>query len=115
MREREPNKETIGRGELLYLWHPGTASIFSGYGLTTQPNNTESLVGLLMIDRPRPADPNWLQDVEAVFGGYQLAVMSANGDRGIACQMQIEPDSLPCLRRLPGPLTPAIRAAIPGC
>jgi hypothetical protein len=112
MGEREPGKETIGRGELLYLWHPGTTRIFSGYGLTTEPDSTESLVGLLMIDRPRPADPLWLQDVEAVFGDYQLAAMTATGDRGIACQMQIEPDSFPHLRRFPGPMATAVQAAL---
>lgn len=112
MKEREPRKEIIGRGELFYLWHPGTASIFSGYGLTTEADSTESLVGLLMIDRPRPADPRWLQEVEMVFGELQLAAMTARGERGIVCRMQIEADSLPHLRRFPGPVTPAIQKAL---
>jgi len=57
MHEREPQKETIGKGELFFLWHPGTEEIFSGYGLTTQAGSAEILVGLLMVDRPHPADP----------------------------------------------------------
>ncbi|MFC1790350.1 hypothetical protein ACFLZP_02600, partial [Patescibacteria group bacterium] len=81
----------------------------SGYGLATQDGSGDNLVGLLMIDRPRPADLGWLADVEAVFGDYQLAVMSANGDRGIACQMQIEPENSRFLRKFPGPLTSSIK------
>ena len=112
MKEREPRKEVIGRGELFYLWHPGTAQIFSGYGLATEAGSTDSLVGLLMIDRPRPADPRWLQEVEMVFGELQLAAMTARGERGIVCRMQIEADSLPHLRRFPGPITTATQTAL---
>ena len=112
MKERAPSKEIVGRGELFYLWHPGTAQVFSGYGLTSQPDSTESLVGLLMIDHPRPADPQWLHDVEWVFGECQLAAMTAARERGIACRMQIEPDSLPHLRRFPGPMTTTIQTAL---
>ena len=57
MGEREPRKEIIGRGELFFLCHPGTEDTFSGYGLTVQPGDKDILVGLLMIDRPGPADP----------------------------------------------------------
>jgi hypothetical protein len=55
-----------------------------------------------MVDRPRPVDPNWLEEVEATFGGYHLIVMTAAGERGIACQVQIGPESLPHLRQFPG-------------
>lgn len=41
--------------ELLYLWHPGTKDIFSGYGLVIAPNH---LVGVVMVDRPNTALPN---------------------------------------------------------
>lgn len=112
MQEREPRKEIIGKGELFFLWHPGTEEIFSGYGLTMQPGSTESLAGLLMVDRPRPADPEWLERVEATFGECQLVVMTAPGERGIACQMQIEPESLPYLRQYPGEKAAAIQAAL---
>ena len=61
MGEKEPRHETIGRGTLYYLTHPGTEDTFSGYGLTIYPDHPEHLIGLLMIDRPYPADPNWLQ------------------------------------------------------
>ena len=62
MVEREPRKETIGRGELFYLWHPETEDKFSGYGLTTKPERKNRLVGLLMVDRPLPADPESADD-----------------------------------------------------
>jgi hypothetical protein len=102
MYERAPRKETIGRGELLFLSHPGTQETFSGYGLTMQSGTEQLLVGLLMIDRPHPADPGWLAEVEASFGEYDLVAMTPAGERGIACQMQIDPESLPHPCRFPG-------------
>jgi hypothetical protein len=68
MGEREPRKETIGKGELHFLHHPGTANKFSGYGLTTQVGRKDSLVGVLMVDRPKPVDPEWLKNVDEAFG-----------------------------------------------
>jgi len=112
MVEREPAKETIGRGDLFFLWHPGTEMVFSGYGLALRSGSNELLTGLLMVDRPRPADPEWLADVEATFGECHLVPMTPAGERGIACQMQIEPDSLPHLRRFPGEKTTAIQTAL---
>ena len=112
MGEREPNKEIIGRGELFHLCHPGTAETFSGYGLTLQPGSKDLLVGLLMIDRPRPADPAWLRQVESTFGGTQLVPMTATGERGIACQLHIETESLVHLRRFPSRKTAAIKSAL---
>lgn len=101
MGEREPPKEIIRRGELFFLWHPETEGIISGYGLTLQAGRKDLLAGLLMVDRPKPVDPEWLREIEMTFGDYQLAVMTASGERGIACQMQIKPDSLPYLRQFP--------------
>jgi len=112
MVEREPGKETIGQGKLFFLWHPGTEEIFSGYGLAMQPGSNEFLVGLLMVDRPLPADPEWLQEVETTFGECQLVMMTAAGERGIACQMQIEPESLLYLRQYPGEKVVAIQKAL---
>ena len=66
------------------------AKIELGYGLAMRPGSNELLAGLLMVDRPRPADPQWLADVEATFGECHLVAMTAAGERGIACQMQIE-------------------------
>ena len=68
MQEHEPQKETIAKGELLFLSHPGTDNIFSGYGLTMQPGSNEFLAGLLMVDRPRPVDPEWLKEVDSTLG-----------------------------------------------
>lgn len=112
MAEKEPRKESIERGELYFLWHPTTPDTFSGYGLTVRPGSNEVLVGLLMVDRPKPVDPQWLAEVERTFGEYQLVAMAATGERGIACQMWIEPESLPHLRRFPGEMAAAIEQAL---
>ncbi|MDH4187200.1 MAG: hypothetical protein OEV08_09390 [Nitrospira sp.] len=77
-----------------------------------RPGSKEFLVGLLMVDRPKPADPEWLSEVEATFGEYHLVAMTATGERGIACQMQIEPENLPYLRRYPGEKAAAIKTAL---
>jgi hypothetical protein len=82
------------------------------YGLTMQPGAEELLVGLLMVDRPRPADPEWLAEVEATFEEYELVAMTPTGERGIACRMRIEPESLPHLRRSPGEKGASTRAAV---
>lgn len=112
MQEQEPHKEIIHRGELFFLHNPGTDRIFSGYGLTQRKNAKEFLVGLLMVDRPRPADPTWLKDIEETFGEYQLIPMTASGERGIVCQMQIEPESIPLLKQYPGQLPVALKGAL---
>ena len=112
MREREPRKETINRGEFFFLGHPGTEQTFSGYGMTMQPGSKAFLVGLLMVDRPTPVDPGWLEEVKTTFGEYQLVSMTATGERGIACQMQIEPNCIPHLRQYPGVKADAIQTAL---
>ena len=96
--------------ELLYLWHPGTKDIFSGYGL---PLTTQShLVGIVMVDRPRVTDPAWLKEIEKTFGEYQLTVMTQKGERGIVCQMLIAEESIPYLKTFDHPLTSAVRDAL---
>lgn len=112
MAEKEPRKEGIERGKLYCLWHPTTPDTFSGYGLTVRSGRNDVLVGLLMVDRPKPVDPGWLTAVERTFGEYQLVAMTATGERGIACQMWIEPESLPHLRRFPGDISAAIEQAL---
>jgi hypothetical protein len=112
MREREPNKETISRGDLFFLWHPGTENIFSGYGLAMTAGSNEHLVGLLMIDRPPQGASEWLQSVEEVVGQVELLPMTAAGERGILCQMQIEPESQQLLRRFPFENAAAIEASL---
>jgi hypothetical protein len=112
MREREPGKGTIGRGDLFFLWHPWIDKLFSGYGLTTQSGSNDFLVGLLMVDRPTPADPEWLKEVEVTFGECHSVAMTATGERGIACQMQIAPDSLPHLRRFPDADAAVLKTAL---
>ena len=112
MLEREPRKETIGKGELFFLSHPETNDIFSGYGLTMAEDSKVHLVGVLMVDRPHPVNPEWLDEVETTYGRYNLVPMTACGERGILCQMHIEPDSIPYLGRFPGEKSSAIQQAL---
>lgn len=93
----------------LFLWHPGTADIFSGYGLVVAPAH---LVGLLMVDRPDPVDPSWLAMIERTFDSYQLTAMTTGGERGLVCQMHIAEESMHYLRVLPHPDIGALRDAL---
>src|SRR5512145_3129455 len=86
--------------ELRFLWHPGTTDIFSGYGLVVAPAH---LVGLILVDRPEPVDPRWLETIERTFRGYQPTAMTTSGDRGLVCQMMIAEESISYLRFLPHP------------
>ncbi len=95
--------------ELMALWHPGTSDTLSGYGLRLGPFH---LVGIVMVDRPMQADPQWLAKVERAFGPYQLAVMSRQGERGLVCQMYILPQSAEHLRPLVHPLRTALTHAL---
>jgi hypothetical protein len=103
MREKEPQKEIIEKGELYFLCYPEAEGIITGYGygITMQVGRKDLLVGLLMVDRPKPVEPSWLQEIEITFGNYQLAPMTAKGERGIICQMQVEKDSLPYVCQFP--------------
>ena len=112
MREREPAKEIIGKGDLLYLHHPGTEETFSGYGLTMEPNRNNRLAGVLMVDRPYRADPDWLQTIYDAYGECQLVPMTAGGDRGLVCRMEIEAESVGHLRRFPSSQSEAIQSVL---
>jgi hypothetical protein len=94
---------------LRYLWHPGTEDTFSGYGLALTPAH---LVGVVMIDRPEPADPAWLAALAETFGRYELTTMTQSGERGLVCQMHIAAESVSYLKALDSPMTEAIRAAL---
>lgn len=50
MGEQEPRKETPGRGDLFYLWHPDTAATFAGYGIPLTPGAATPLAGLMLVD-----------------------------------------------------------------
>ena len=112
MGEKEPRSEIIKPGELFFLSNPGIDYIFSGYGLTLQPDKKEYIAGLLIIDRPKPADPSWLKKVEDTFGECNLAPMVATGERGIFCRMQIEPGSKQFLRRYSSINTTGLKTAL---
>lgn len=101
MGEREP--------PLVFLWHPGTREIFSGYGLRLAPAH---LVGLVMVDRPRPATADWLEEIHRTFGGYELVPMTHSGERGMICQMRIVEDSRVHLRVMRSMQREAIRQAL---
>ena len=112
MREQEPTKEVINRGDLYFLWHPGSENVFSDYGLALKVGSNEHLVGLLMIDRPPQGVAEWLQTVEEAFGQYELMAMTSAGERGILCQMQIEPESQPYLKQFPFDKAAAIETSL---
>ena len=112
MVEKEPRGEIVSRGSLYYLWHPGTDGVHSGYGLTRYPDRPDQLVGLLMVDLPTPADPLWLRSVANTYGECPLIPMAASGERGLACRMTIEPDSLPHLQQFPIPLSGHLQQAL---
>ena len=99
MGEREQGKELIVRGEVFSLYHSEKEELFSGCGLMVEEGSRGHLVGILMVDRPRPVDPEWLKRVERNFGGYQLVPTTATGERGIVCKMQIEREGLMHLRQ----------------
>jgi DNA-binding Lrp family transcriptional regulator len=99
MGEREPQSERLNRGELLCLYHPGTTDIFSGYGLVMADGWPGELAGLLMVDRPTPANPAWLARIQEAYGECELVPMTTRGERGLLCRMHIEPESLQHLRR----------------
>ena len=104
--------KTVSRGDLYFLWHPGTNFVFSGYGLTTKAGQKDLLVGLVMVDRPQPVSRAWLARVKQNFGGYELYPMTASQERGIVCQMRIEPKSLELVSTLDDPLSERLRVAL---
>jgi hypothetical protein len=101
MCEREP--------PLVFLWHPGTLDRFSGYGLRSAPAH---LVGVVMVDRPRPAAADWLEEIQRTFGGYELVAMTHDGSRGIICQMRVAEESRVHLRVMRQAQSEAIRQAL---
>ena len=101
MHEREP--------PFVLLWHPGTREIFSGYGLRIAPAH---LVGLVMVDRPRPVDPAWLEEIRQTFGGCELVRMTRSGKRGMVCPMRIAEESRVHLRVMRSAQREAIRQAL---
>lgn len=112
MLERERSKETIDRGDLFYLTHPDADSIFSGYGLALEPGNKQHLAGVLMVDRPTPANPAWLHQIADTFGECLLVPMTTSGERGLVCQMIVDDDSLVYLQQSPTPLSNEIQQAL---
>jgi hypothetical protein len=52
-----------------------------------------------LVDRPKPVDPEWLKQVERIFGEYRLIAMTVTGERGLVCRIEIEPDSQGHLRK----------------
>lgn len=102
---------TSRKGELYFLLHEGEVE-FSGYGLTLERGSINPLVGLLMVDRPRPTSHAWLNDVERTFGRYELLPMTKTGERGITCQMWIADESLVNVRQLEGPFVQTLQAAL---
>lgn len=99
MGEREPQHERLSRGDLLCLAHPGAPDVFSGYGVLMQDDWPGRMAGLLMVDRPYPADAAWLAHIADLYGACEVFPLTARDDRGLLCQMNVAPDSLQHLRR----------------
>lgn len=101
----------IAKGDLFFLMHDATP-VFPGYGLAMQAGSKAHLVGILMIDRPHPASPAWLAQVRERFGPVDLVAMTASGERGLVCQLHIEPGSLAYVRPRPGALSQRVQEAL---
>jgi hypothetical protein len=65
-----------------------------------------------MVDRPFPADEEWLRGINETFGECRLVPMTATGERGLACQMEIDPESVEHLRTIPSMKSLAIQASL---
>lgn len=102
---------TAQRGDLLFLLHDGEVQ-FSGYGLVVESGCPHHLVGLLMVDRPKPASAAWLQQIEATFGQVELHPMTKSGERGLVCHLWIEEASLARVRQLPGGFTQILQQVL---
>ena len=101
----------ITKGELFFLLHPGQVQ-FSGYGLAMEPGSAGHLVGVLMVDRPQPVSPAWLQALEEKYGRCELYPMVKTGERGLVCQMWIAEESLVHVRQLPGSFVRSLQEAL---
>lgn len=99
------------RGDLLFLLHDSEVQ-FSGYGLVVEDGCPHHLVGLLMIDRPKPVSEAWLTELNGRYGPVELHPMTRTGERGVVCQMWIDEASRPFVRRLPGAFTGQIKQAL---
>jgi len=99
------------RGDLLFLLHDGEVQ-FSGYGLVVEGGCPHHLVGLLMVDRPKPASAAWLQQIEARFGPVELHSMTRTGERGLVCHLWIEEASLVHVRPVPGGFTHVLQQVL---
>lgn len=106
------NRDLVRRGDLLFLTHPGSNGLFSGCGVVVGSGNLEHLIGLLLVDRPRPVSPAWLRRVRAQFGDYQLYPMTRSGERGMACQMWIAEESRIYLQKLDEPFAHLMQEAL---
>ena len=102
---------TVQRGDLFFLLHDGEVQ-FSGYGLVVSDGCPQHLVGLLMVDRPKPVSVQWLKDLEDRFGAVELHPMTRTGERGVMCQMWISETSLPHVRQLEGVFTWPLKQAL---
>lgn len=96
---------------LYFLTQPG-GELFSGYGIPAQQSRKDHLYGLMMIDRPQPANRQWLADVEATFGDLRLYEMTRQGDRGLLAQLHIRDESLSYVQEKHGPITAELERVV---
>jgi len=48
------------------------------------------LIGMIMIDRPRPCPPAYIREMKDTFGEIFIGPMTSNYDRGVYARMGIE-------------------------
>ena len=99
-------RDMVKPQELLFLHHEHTESIFSAYGLPTSIYH--QLKGILMVDRPKPVEKTWLDQIESLYGSYELYQMTEGGERGLACLMNIEDSSWQYIKSFNFPLASPI-------
>lgn len=105
------DSRTIAKGDLFFLMH-GDTTVFSGYGLALAAGSKQQLVGMLLVDRPQRASPAWLAEVRNAFGPFDLYPMTTAGERGLNCQMWVEPDSLVYVRSMVSPLAQQLQETL---
>ena len=107
----ELNKQrSTDKKPLYYLSHENK-NVFSGYGIPIKENK-KYLVGLLLVDKPKKADEEWLNSIYEQFGELTLMVMTNKGERGIFCQMDIKDNSTDKIIELKTPLDYKIKRAL---
>jgi hypothetical protein len=88
------------------------SNLYSGYAISRRDGLKDHLIGLLKIRDPLAESMEWLTLLEVMFGEYKLFQMTNDGGMGLACNMDISPESLPFVTPFPIESAPAFHAAL---